>query len=353
MRSETAGQVVMAGFDGPVVDEQVREALKLGVAGFILFSRNIENPEQTAELIAEIRSLAAGRRLLFAVDQEGGRVARLKAPATVWPPMRVLGRTGRPDLAERFGRLIGRELAALGFDLDFAPVVDVDSNPANPVIGDRSFGADPRVVAEMGAAVIRGLQAAGVWACAKHFPGHGDTDLDSHTHLPAVPHDRRRLEEVELPPFRAAVAAGVAAVMTAHLVVETIDAGQPATLSPRVLSILRNELGFTGVIVTDDLEMKAIADRYPMGEAAVAAAAAGADLVLVCHRLDRLEEVVRGLYDAHLNDRLPPLRLHEMRERLQRTMMRFPEPTRRQPKIVGCDEHQAFAREIGVAAAKA
>jgi beta-N-acetylhexosaminidase len=349
MNTIDAGRAVMAGFDGFAPNEHVREALKLGVAGFLLFARNIESPEQTRELIAEIRGMARGRRLLFAVDQEGGRVARLKPPATRWPPMRTLGLAGDESLARRFGEAVGREVAALGFDLDFAPVMDVDSNSANPVIGDRSFGPEPKLVSRLGAAVIAGLQSAGVWACAKHFPGHGDTEQDSHLDLPLLPHDRRRLDAIELPPFRVAVKTGVAAVMTAHIVIEGLDRELPATMSPAALTILRDEFGFAGPIVSDDLEMKAVADRWPLGEAAVAAVRAGCDLLLVCHRLDRQEETVRALYDAHRSGRLPPLRLHEMSQRIERTALRFA-PKRGPLSVVGCEEHQILAEEIARAA---
>jgi len=345
MKITDAGKVVMAGFAGTRVDEQVRELLKLGVSGFILFARNIESSEQTKELIAEIRSLAAGRRLLFAVDQEGGRVARLREPATIWPSMRMLGNTGDLDAAGQFGKALGFELAALGFDLDFAPVVDVDSNSDNPVIGDRSFGNNPQRVAEMGVAVITGLQNAGVAACAKHFPGHGDADKDSHRELPLIPHDRRRLDNVELPPFVAAVEAKVAAVMTAHILVEAIDAQWPATMSAKVLSILREDLAFDGVIVTDDLEMKAIADNYDVGEAAVRAAAAGADLMLACKDFHHQENVVRALFDGHMSGKLPPLRLDEMQRRLEKMALRFP-PTAGDLSVLGRDEHQQLAELI-------
>jgi beta-N-acetylhexosaminidase len=341
-----AGQALIVGFEGTTVNDHVREALKLGAAGFIFFARNWESPAQVADLIAEIRALASGRRLLFAVDQEGGRVARFRAPATIWPPLRALGLANDARLAEEFGVALGREAAALGFDWDFAPVLDVDSNSANPVIGDRSFGADPARVGRLGAAVIAGLQRAGVMACAKHFPGHGDTETDSHHELPRLPHDRRRLDAIELPPFRAAVAANVAGVMTAHIVVEGVDPHAPATMSKPILGILRDEMKFGGIIVSDDLEMRAIADRQPLGEAAVAAVRAGCDLLLVCHRLDRQEEAVRAIFDAHRADRLPVLRLHERQRRVEQIVARFPPPVRRDLSVVGRGEHLELAERI-------
>jgi len=346
MHITDAGRVVIAGFDGTIAGEHVKEALKLGVGGFILFRRNIETPEQTVELIADIRSLAGKRRLLFAVDQEGGRVARFDEPWTIWPPMRALGKIGDATLARQFGQAVARELRAVGFDIDFAPVADVDSNPQNPVIGDRSFGADPKIVGRMVKAVIDGLQSEGVWACAKHFPGHGDTETDSHLELPVIRHKIKRLEQVEFPPFQAAIEAGVACIMTAHILVEAIDEKNPATLSMPALSMLRERFGFQGLIISDDLEMKAIAERYPLDQAAVRAAEAGADLLLVCHDLEMQERVIRGLYDARATGKLSALRLDEMHKRLERTMSRFSPPEKADLKVIGCEEHKRLARRI-------
>jgi beta-N-acetylhexosaminidase len=209
--------------------------------------------------------------------------------------MRRIGELGQAPLAEAAGSLLARELRAVGFDLDFAPVVDVDSNPANPVIGDRSFGSSPQVCARLGAAVVRGIQDSGVAACAKHFPGHGDTLQDSHLTLPRLPHDLDRLRRVEWPPFAAAIRAGVASVMTAHVIFEALDPELPATLSPRALAPLRGELGFEGVIISDDLEMAAIARGWPMDVAAPMALTAGCDLILVCHHLEAQQLAIESL----------------------------------------------------------
>jgi beta-N-acetylhexosaminidase len=237
--------------------------------------------------VAELKR-AAGRPLLVSIDQEGGRVARLRAPQgfTELPPMRALGRTGDAALAFEVGALLGRELRAVGIDQDYAPVVDVDTNPANPVIGDRSFSRDPREVARLGIALARGLQSAGVAACAKHFPGHGDTSQDSHRDLPRLAHGLERLREVELVPFRALAAAGVASVMTAHVVFEALDPVRPATLSPPVLRLLRDECAYDGCVVSDDLEMRAVAEHFALEGAVPAALLAGVDAFLVCHRAD-------------------------------------------------------------------
>ena len=242
---------------------------RVGIGGVILFARNVQSPQQVAAITRELQTAAlnSGHPGLFlAIDQEGGRVMRLRARHgfTELPPMRALGARGDEGLARQAGALLGRELRAVGIDLDYAPVVDVDTNPANPVIGDRSFSSDPGVVGRLGAALALGLQSAGVAACAKHFPGHGDTSQDSHTHLPRLPHALERLRRVELPPFAALARAGVASVMTAHVVFEALDAERPATLSAPVLRLLRDEVGFDGCCVSDDLEMKAVAEHFPL-----------------------------------------------------------------------------------------
>ena len=232
------------GFHGTSPSPEVKELVRRGVHGVILFARNVVDAEQVAALVAELKTYA-GRPLLVAVDQEGGRVARLRGPQgfTELPPMRALGERGDAALAREVGALLGRELRAVGIDQDYAPVVDVDTNPANPVIGDRAFSRDPEVVGRLGAALAEGLQAQGVAACAKHFPGHGDTSQDSHLELPCLPHAMERLDRVELAPFRALARAGVAAVMTAHVVFEALDPVRPATLSAKVMRLLRERDG--------------------------------------------------------------------------------------------------------------
>ena len=290
--------LLCVGFQGTSPSPEVLELVRRGAYGVILFARNVESAEQVAELSAALKR-AAGRPLLVSVDQEGGRVARLRAPHgfTELPPMRAVGRTGDPELARAIGTLLGRELRAVGIDQDYAPVVDVDTNPANPVIGDRSFGRDPVRVGRMGAALAQGLQSTGVAACAKHFPGHGDTSQDSHTDLPHLPHALARLAQVELVPFRALAAAGVASVMTAHVVFDALDTRLPATLSRPVLDLLREQCGFDGCVVSDDLEMKAVTEHFPLDEAVPAAISAGVDGLLVCSRADlqhRAIDLLRG-----------------------------------------------------------
>ena len=207
---------------------------------------------------------------------------RVRAPWTIWPAMARVAARGDEALTEAIGRALGEELTALGFNVDYAPVLDVHTNPMNEVIGDRAFGTEPAAAARHALAFWRGLEAAGVRGCGKHFPGHGDTIADSHHELPRVDHDEARLRAVELAPFRAAAAAGVPMMMTAHVVYPAVDA-RPATMSSRWLTgVLRGELGYRGVIVSDDLDMKAVADRYPVEETVLESLMAGADAFLAC-----------------------------------------------------------------------
>ncbi|MEV7014005.1 glycoside hydrolase family 3 N-terminal domain-containing protein [Streptosporangium sp. NPDC051022] len=271
--------VLQPGFDGTSPPDWLRRALGEGLGGAVLFARNLTGPAQTAELVASLRR--ENPAVVVAVDEEGGVVTRLEArDGSSWPGNRALGVADDIGRTELVAREIGRLLAAADITLDYAPVVDVNANPANPVIGIRSFGPDPLLVARHGAAWITGLQSAGVAACAKHFPGHGDTVVDSHRALPTVHASAELLRERDLPPFRAAIEAGVKAVMCGHLLVPALDPTGPATLSGPILTgLLRGELGFDGVLVTDAIEMGAVAALYPPGEIAVRALTAGADAI--------------------------------------------------------------------------
>jgi beta-N-acetylhexosaminidase len=268
--------------------------------GAIVFSSNVaEGAAQTAALARQVhgasRSAPSGLAPLLGIDQEGGRVVRLRAPFLSVPPMATVARWRDAGFAERIARAMGTELAALGITIDFAPVLDVNTCGHNPIIGDRAFGDDPDVCATFGAAWIRGLQSAGVLATGKHFPGHGDTSKDSHLELPVVDQPRDRLERVELVPFRAAVQAGVAALMTAHVVYPALDPERPATLSHAICTELRERIGFRGILVSDDLEMRAISAHGAIGDAAVLAVAAGCDALLVCHSFEAQEMAVEAL----------------------------------------------------------
>jgi beta-N-acetylhexosaminidase len=292
----TCGQLVIGGFPGTSLPAGFARALGEGRRGGAIFFRpNVEGgPKQVAALAREVH-VASRDTPLVAIDQEGGRVSRLRAPMLDVPSMKTIGSWGDTALAERIARAVGAELAAIGFTIDFAPVLDVNTCAHNPVIGDRAFGSDSGVCARFGVAWIRGLQAAGILATGKHFPGHGDTSKDSHVDLPTVEQPRERLERVELLPFRAAVAAGVAALMTAHVVYPALDAERPATLSRAVCTDLRDAIGFHGMLVSDDLEMQAIAARSSIDEAAVEAILAGCDALLVCWSEERQDRAVDAL----------------------------------------------------------
>ena len=302
--ARAAGQVLVAGFDGPCAPAELVEAASSGeLGGVILFKRNLGAPHEVAALLAELVDAAPeGSPILTAVDQEGGRVARLGPPVVTLPPMRRLGDADDVELTHLAARVLGEQLAAIGFSCDFAPVLDVDTNPDNPVIGDRSFSRDPAVVTRHGAAFARGLAESSVLACGKHFPGHGDTELDSHLDLPRLAHDRARLDAVELAPFRDTRAV-MPMLMTAHVVFDALDATVPATLSRAVINdLLREELGFAGVVVSDDLEMRAVSDRWGVADSAVRAIDAGCDALLVCSKPALLFEARRALVERAEED---------------------------------------------------
>jgi beta-N-acetylhexosaminidase len=328
------GQRFLVGFDGFEASPDIKRLIRdYRVGHVILFSRNVSEPEQVAELIKELQSCArdAGHDLplLVSIDQEGGRVARLQRPWTLWPPLRALGRIGDDDLSRRMGAALATELSACGIRWDYAPVMDVDTNPANPVIGDRSFGDDPALVTRLGMAMIRGLQDGGVAACAKHFPGHGDTATDSHLELPVVHHPRSRLEEVELPPFEAALQAGVATIMTAHILVPELDETLPATLSPRViLELLRHQINYEVAVISDDLEMNAVAKHWPPAEASVLAAKAGCDILSICQNHDAQVEGIEAVVRAFEAEELPWSWMEFSEARIRRLKERFLLPYR-------------------------
>ncbi|MFG2062975.1 glycoside hydrolase family 3 protein [Micromonospora sp. NPDC048871] len=314
-----ANAVLQPGFVGTVPPDWVRRLLGEGLGSVVLFSRNVVDPEQVSALTAALR--AERPEVIVAIDEEAGDVTRIEwVRGSSRPGNLALGMVDDPALTEEVARDLGAELAAAGVTLNYAPDADVNSNPDNPVIGVRSFGADAALVSRHTTAWVRGLQSSGVAACAKHFPGHGDTHVDSHHDLPRITADRARLAAVELAPFRAAVAAGVQAVMTGHLLVPALDPQLPATLSSRILGgLLREELGFQGVVVTDGMEMRAVSGRYGLPGAVVRALAAGADAICVGGEhadeqvVDQLREAIVG---AVVSGELPEERLAEAAKRV-------------------------------------
>ena len=344
------------GFTGTTIPAELRAlAREFDIGGVVLFARNVEGPAQVAELAFDAARLVPDLPLWVAVDQEGGRVARMRRPFTEWPPMAALGRSGSLDLARRFGQALGREMRAVGISLDFAPVVDVLTQEKNPAIGDRALSSEPGVVATLGAAIIDALQSEGVAGCAKHFPGHGDTSVDSHHELPVVEHPPDRFDQVEFVPFRAAIAAGVAAIIVAHVLVPAFDEDVPASLSRRVVTTeLRTRLGFENLILTDDIGMKACSARFPAPVAAVKAVAAGHDGVLLCDpdpdgQAAALEALVHALEDGTLPYAQVESSLAR-HARLKATFVRRGDEARRPSAawrdIVGCEAHQGAAAEM-------
>ncbi len=344
------------GLPGPALDDSTRRLLDRGVGGIILFARNVQSGAQVAKLCHDLKAYA-GRPLLISIDQEGGRVARLREGFTALPAMRDLGACGDGALAREVGRILGRELKAVGIDLNFAPVMDVDSNPANPVIGTRSLSRNPQVVAKLGVALALGMQEAGVAACAKHFPGHGDTDTDSHLALPRLPHAMGLLKTRELIPFQAAIDHGVASIMSAHVVFEALDAGVPGTLSKKVMTdLLAEQMGFDGLRISDCMEMRAIAHGENWGGvvgASVKALRAGVDLVLISHDHDLAHRAMDAAELALANGELAPARVVDANRRLQAVLNNHVTKAQIAPDLtcLNCAAHQHIAARISTASA--
>jgi beta-N-acetylhexosaminidase len=343
---QLAGQLLVVGYAGLEPPPELDAAIEAGErAGVIVFRRNI-SPGSAGLTALQGTTARLARRSpeglppLVAIDEEGGRVARLGAPAIALPPMRRLAAVGDLDLVERVAKAVGRELRCLGVTMNFAPVVDVDTNPQNPIIGDRAFSHDPAQVTEYARAYMKGLRAGGVASCLKHYPGHGDTLLDSHLALPTVAHDRARLDAVELEPFRQ-LAAVADSMMTAHVLYPALDPRHPATLSTIIATeLLRGSIGFEGVLFSDDLEMRAMDGLGGFGPSAVGAVRAGCDLLLVCSRADAQAEVHSALVDAIAVDEGFRARCRQAARRALVLRRAFP------PCPGSCDDFSALERDL-------
>ena len=331
---QKAGQVMMFGFDGVALNAELRALIEqLHPGGVVLFARNVEAPRQLAQLNKDLQRTAKSNGspgLIISIDQEGGRVVRLRKETgfTEFPSARAVGASRDPaGTARQIARAMAIEMKAAAINMDLAPVLDVNNNPTNPVINDRSFGADPALVAVCGVAFIEALQAESIMAVGKHFPGHGDTTVDSHIALPVVPHPRARLEQVEFVPFKAAMAAGVAGIMSAHVSFSAIDPtpNRAATLSSKVMTdLLRDEMQFAGIRMTDSLEMGALqTSGYPVPLTATTALQAGADMLLFnCgHALNR--QAHAAIVDAVTRGKIPMTRLDEAVQRVLTAKERF------------------------------
>jgi len=292
--------MIVSGFEGTCLNSRTEKLIvEQGIGGLILFERNFENPKQLKKLIEDLQSITAPNSppLFISVDQEGGRVARLKEPFTQFPSMCCLGQANSDDLAYRFGLAMGKEMKAVGINMDYAPVLDVHSNPDNPIIGKRAISSDPEVVARLGCKVIQGFKDSGTFAVGKHFPGHGDTSQDSHLTLPRVERSKESLEQIELLPFARAFQEGLDVIMTAHVVYPAWDEDFAATFSRPILQdLLRDEMRFEGLVMSDDLEMQAVT-QTPQ-ELPALAIHAGVDLFLICHDLEKVTRLQDAMIDG-------------------------------------------------------
>jgi beta-N-acetylhexosaminidase len=345
------GQRVAVGFDGYEIPDELRAYVKSHHLGnFILFSRNIRDSAQLRALCDNLQALAIsanGVPAFISVDQEGGTVARLPEDATVLPGAMCVGASPDPEDAFRVGQIMGRELRALGINLNHAPCADVNSNPANPVIGVRSFGDSPETVGRLAARMIRGMAESGVLSCAKHFPGHGDTSEDSHLSLPCVEKSLQELEACELVPFAAAIGAGVPTMMTAHIRFPQIEPEAiPATMSRRIITgLLKQKMGYTGLVLSDCMMMKAIADHYGTVEGTVAALAAGVDMVYICHDAKLAAKACDAAAEALAAGRLSAAEMEQSAAKILAYKQNLP-PAGTEISAVGCDAHRQTAREI-------
>jgi beta-N-acetylhexosaminidase len=326
------GQLLVVGIPEPRFDSKVMQTFtKCGIGGIILFKHNYESAKQLVELTNTIQkhmipNSYKGHPAWIAVDQEGGRVQRFKDPFTIMPPAAKWSALNSPKTCFEAGFIMGKELRACGVNLNFAPVVDVLQTNAK-AIGDRSFSSDPQVVATMGSAVVRGIQKAGVLAVAKHFPGHGSVEPDSHEELPVSPKTVEELEAIDWIPFRRAIRSRVEGIMTAHILFENIDSSRPATLSRKILQdYLRKDLRFAKLIFSDDLEMGAIKKKYELKDAAFLALQAGCDQLIFGHEWDKIEEVWASLSKAFADGVLPLSRLDESIARVTELKMKYLSP---------------------------
>lgn len=351
------GQHILIGVSGlTLTDWEKKFIVQNNISGVVLFARNVSEPKQIRDLCAEIQSLRhqtiEKTPLYIGIDMEGGRVARLKAPFTQWPPLKKLGDLDSPTASFHFSHAMGMELKSVGINLDFAPCIDVFTNPKNTVIGDRAVSSDPEMVAKHASALIRGYLKAEVIPCGKHFPGHGDTVIDSHLDLPIEDASLERLNEVELVPFKKAIRSRMDMLMTAHIRFTSVDPEWPVTLSEIFLKkMLREELRYKGLIITDDLDMKALAKHYDTADIPVRALQAGADLLLYCNEPDSPPKAIEGIEKALADGKLKKEDLQETYKRI--LMMKKenifnpdPMPIGDALKIIGHENHQKLAQGI-------
>jgi beta-N-acetylhexosaminidase len=355
--AEKIGQMFACGLHGTEPSQEIIDVIQnYHIGGIIYFRRNIDTAAQVGNLSHGLQKIAKQHSdipLFISIDQEGGMVARIDREITLSPGNMALGATRDIEGVFEAAIISGKELRTMGINMNFAPCIDINNNPLNPVIGVRSYGENAELVKEMGQAAIRGFQESGVSATVKHFPGHGDTDTDSHLGLPSINHDMQRLEELELVPFQGAIEEGVDAIMTSHVVFPAIESsGVPATLSHHVLTgLLRKKLGYKGLVVTDCLEMSAISEGIGTDEGAVRAVEAGADLILISHTYERQTNAIKALIQAVESGRISEQRIHESVERIlhlknKRNMHQWNEEHLKVDKMIGQEKDWNLARKL-------
>lgn len=351
---ELIGQHMLIGVSGATLtNEEKKFIVDNNISGVVLFARNCIEPKQIRDLCAEIQSLRHKMKdrapLFIGIDMEGGRVHRLKPPFTQWPALKKIGDLDAPTVAFHFTQRMGTELLSVGINLDFAPCIDVYTNPENTVIGDRAVSTDPYQVEKMASALVRGYIKSGVLSCAKHFPGHGHTIIDSHEELPIEDADMNRLNEVELVPFRKALRSRVDMVMTAHILFKNVDPKWPVTLSETFLKkMMRDDLKYKGLIITDDLDMKAMAKHYDKDQIPIRAMQAGADLLLYCNEPESPPVAIEGLMSAVAQGQLNKSDLEQTHRKILdvkkvKLLTPDPRPIEEAMEIIGCDEHKYIA----------
>lgn len=318
---EKVGQMVMCGFEGHQPSDKIRQLIEeYKIGGIIFFSRNVESSKQVYHLSQDLQQIvaqASGIPLYIATDQEGGMVARIIEGVSLMPGNMALGATHNNEMAYEAAKISGRELRALGINMNFAPSLDINNNPLNPVIGVRSYGDQPELVSKMGLAAIQGFQEEGICATIKHFPGHGDTNVDSHLDLPIIHHNLERMHQIELFPFKTAIQSGVDVIMMAHIVFPALEKDKPSTLSEKITNqLLRKELGYKGVVITDCFDMKAISDNYGAEKAAILAVEAGVDVILVSHNFERQIQTIEAIEKAVKEQRFSEERIDQSVDRI-------------------------------------
>lgn len=312
---EKIGQLVIAGIDGTGINKASQQLIEhYQIGGVIFYANNVVTPDQTIQFVNSLKITNQNNPLpLFtSIDQEGGRVARLPKQVAKLPTSATIGKTNDPDYAFNIGRILGKQLTQFGFNMNFAPVLDVNSNPNNPVIGDRSFSVDPKIVSTLGIQTMKGIEEEHVIPVVKHFPGHGDTSVDSHLELPKVNKTLQQLEQLELIPFKKAIEADADVVMVAHILLPQLDTTYPASMSAAIVTdLLREQLGFNGLVITDDMTMKAITDHYGIAQAAVQSVKAGSDVILVAHDPAKVIAVIEALKAAVAANEISEQRIDE------------------------------------------